>query len=93
MFLKKLLSTKHISITLLTSWRGGGGGGGSPPVVLSHFGQSITMDLVVPVAVLRDSHGSGQLDGRKPGTGHDMLHEDMSRKLILELIIYFVPLI
>ena len=51
------------------------------------------MDLVVPVAVLRDSHGSGQLHVRKPGTGHQMSHEDMSRKLILELIIYFVPLI
>ena len=81
---------KHYIADFLT---GGGGGGGSPPVVLSHFGQRITMDLVVPVAVLRDSHGSGQLDGRKPGTGHQMSHEDMSRKLILELIIYFVPLI
>ena len=91
MFLKKLLSTKHIYKHYIADFLTVGGG--SPPVVLSHFGQRITMDLVVPVAVLRDSHGSGQLHVRKPGTGHQMSHEDMSRKLILELIIYFVPLI
>ena len=97
MFLKMTQYQTHYSITLLTSWDHDSHRlsktGGSPRVVPSHFGQKITMDLVVPVAAARDSHGSGQLDIMELGTGRQMSQEDISRNLILKLIIYFAPLI
>ena len=51
------------------------------------------LDLVVPVAASRDWHGSGQLYVMELGPGRQMSQEDISRKLILKLIIYFAPLI
>ena len=47
------------------------------------------MDLAVQAAVLRDSHALGQLHVMQPGRGRQMSQENMSRKLILKLIIYF----
>ena len=45
------------------------------------------------VVVLMDSHGSGQLHVMEPCPGgHQASKKDMSRELILKLIIYFSPL-
>ena len=93
----KWLSTKHISITLRTFWDHDphrlSKTGGNLWVVPSQFGQNVTMYAAVPVAVLRDSHGSGQIHVMEPGPSRRVSQEDMSRKLILKLIIYFALLI
>ena len=56
---------------------------GSPWVVPLHFGQGITMDFVMSVAVhSRCSHGSGQFHVMEPVPDHQMSQEDLFGKMI-----------
>ena len=58
------------------------------------FGQRITMDFAVSVAVhSRGSHRSGQFHVMEPVPDQQMSQEDLSRKMILKLITYFAQLI
>ena len=72
-----------------TSWSSWARGSrGSLWMVSLHFGQRITMDLKVAIHS-RGPHVSGRSWLMQPGRGHQMLQEDISRKLIVELIIHF----